>query len=217
MSKEIKHTIAELRTEYKSHTLDAADVSQNPFEFFDLWFTEAIKSGIGEPNAMALATSDKKNVPSVRIVLLKDFDENGFVFYTNYLSQKGSAILENPRASLLFFWKELERQVRITGKVNKTSRKESEEYFNLRPADARIAAWASNQSKEISSRTVLEERFRKMKEKFEDSAIPLPDFWGGFRLVPDSFEFWQGRMNRLHDRILYKRKPKFWKISRLNP
>lgn len=217
MSKKIKQTIAELRSEYKSRTLDITDTTQNPLELFDKWFTEAIKAGISEPNAMILATANKNGIPSVRTVLLKDFNEQGFVFFTNYNSKKGQDIEANPRVSLLFLWKELERQVRISGKVRKTSRKESEEYFNMRPIDARIGAWASEQSKVISSRTLLEERFRLMKEKFSNGIIPLPDFWGGYRVIPSSYEFWQGRLNRLHDRILYKKTGKFWKISRLNP
>lgn len=217
MSKQIKQTIAELRSEYKSRTLDISDVSQNPFEMFDKWFTEAIKSGINEANAMALATSSLVGIPSVRTVLLKDFNREGFVFFTNYESKKGKDIFQNPKVSVLFFWKELERQVRISGSVKKTSRQESEEYFNLRPMDARIGAWASAQSKSISSRSQLEEKFRKMKEKFNSGPIPLPDFWGGYRIIPIEFEFWQGRINRLHDRIYYKKKRGYWQISRLNP
>lgn len=217
MSKQIKQTIAELRSEYISRTLDISDASQNPFEMFDKWFTEAIKAGISEANAMSLATASPKGIPSVRTVLLKDFNQDGFVFFTNYESNKGKDLLQNPRAALLFFWKELERQVRITGKVKKTSRQESEEYFNLRPTDARIGAWASAQSKTISSRSLLEEKFRQMKEKYNSGTIPLPDFWGGYRLFPTEFEFWQGRVNRLHDRIHYKKKRDFWHISRLNP
>ncbi|NUN08746.1 MAG: pyridoxamine 5'-phosphate oxidase [Ignavibacteriaceae bacterium] len=217
MSKQIKQTIAELRSEYKSRTLDISDVSQNPFEMFDKWFTEAIKSGISEANAMALATSSPGGIPSVRTVLLKDFNREGFVFFTNYESKKGKDIFQNPKASVLFFWKELERQVRISGSVKKTSRQESEEYFNLRPMDTRIGAWASAQSKPISSRSQLEEKFRQMKEKFNSGPIPLPDFWGGYRIIPNEFEFWQGRINRLHDRIYYKKKRGYWQISRLNP
>jgi pyridoxamine 5'-phosphate oxidase len=178
---------------------------------------EVIKSKSIDPSAMVLATADKNAIPNVRVVLLKGMDKEGFVFYTNYGSKKGRELIENPNASLLFFWKEFERQIRISGKVSKVSQKESEDYFYSRPYESRLAAWASNQSEVIPGRNFLEERFVEMKKKYEGKEIPLPPFWGGFKLFPNNFEFWQGRENRLHDRICYIKENKKWKIIRLAP
>ncbi len=169
-----------------------------------------------EPNAMVLATSDENNQPSARVVLLKDYKEGKFIFYTNYESKKAHDLSINPKASLLFFWRELGRQIRITGTVSKISREESEEYFVTRPYESQIGAWASKQSSVISDRTFLEKKFEKMKERYPGE-VPLPPFWGGYKLLPDKFEFWQGRGSRLHDRISYIKNDKKWDIIRLSP
>jgi pyridoxamine 5'-phosphate oxidase len=166
---------------------------------------------------MMLATSDRKNKPSARIVLMKDFDETGFTFFTNYKSKKGKELAENPFAALLFYWAEFERQVRIEGRVKKLTKTESELYFNTRPFESKISALASEQSEIIISRTLLEEKFRQLKVQHADGKVPLPDYWGGYKLIPDYFEFWQGREKRLHDRIAYKQQRKNWKIFRLAP
>jgi pyridoxamine 5'-phosphate oxidase len=217
MKKE-KLSIADLRIEYKKGTLDERDVERNPFDQFNNWFKEAIASEIPEVNAMALATANKQGRPSVRMVLLKQYDDRGFVFFTNYKSKKANDLKENPQAALLFFWEPLERQVRITGGIEKISVAESFEYFRTRPIDAQLGAWASQQSSEISARSLLEKAFGEMLEKFKNGQIPLPPFWGGYRVIPDEFEFWQGRVNRLHDRIAYyKHDGGLWKIVRLSP
>ena len=178
---------------------------------------ESLKSNLIDPSAMILATSDKNSIPSVRVVLLKKVDPDGFVFFTNFESRKGKALLENPNASILFFWKELERQIRIEGKVKKISQKDSEEYFHSRPVESQLAAWASEQSSVVPDRKYLEERFEELKTKYIDKKIPLPPFWGGLKLVPVYFEFWQGRENRLHDRICYLKGNSGWKKERLAP
>ncbi|HEY7750733.1 MAG TPA: pyridoxamine 5'-phosphate oxidase [Ignavibacteriaceae bacterium] len=209
--------ISNLRKEYKLNILSEENVSKNPFKQFNNWFQDVLKSGVIEPNAMILATSNKKSNPSARTVLLKNFNEKEFLFFTNYKSRKGKELKNNPFASLLFYWPELQRQVRIEGKIKKVSREMSAEYFHSRPRDAQIAAWVSNQSSKVSDRKFLDARFEELKKKFGNDEIPLPDYWGGFRLIPDYFEFWQGRENRLHDRICYDLKNKKWKISRLAP
>jgi pyridoxamine 5'-phosphate oxidase len=210
--------LSEIRTEYKKGTLDEHEVYKNPFAQFDKWFKEAIKSEVPEVNAMALGTASKSGRPSVRTVLLKQYDEKGFVFFTNYRSRKANDLSENPNAALLFFWEPLERQLRITGRVEKTTVGESFEYFRTRPIDSQLGAWASQQSSEISARALLEKAFGEMLEKFKNGEIPLPPFWGGYRVIPDEFEFWQGRVNRLHDRIQYsKQHDGTWKIARLSP
>jgi len=178
---------------------------------------EAISSNLLEPNAMILATANKDGAPSARTVLLKGFDERGFVFYTNYESAKAKNLSENPIASLLFFWAELERQARIEGKVEQVSKADSEEYFRSRPRESQLGAWASKQSSVIASREVLEKKFEEMRKKFEGKEIPLPPFWGGYRVIPQSIEFWQGRESRLHDRICYSFENGKWKIERLSP
>ena len=209
--------ISKLRRDYSLTGLDEEKINKNPFIQFSIWMEEAINSGLIDPSAMILATADKNAVPSVRVVLLKALDDEGFVFFTNYESRKGKDILENPSASLLFFWKELERQIRISGKVNKISKKESEEYFHSRPYESQLAAWASGQSSIIPGREYLEKKFEEIKTKYNGKEIPLPPFWGGLKLVPLSFEFWQGRENRLHDRIFYQKENDNWKILRLAP
>ncbi|MFA6596328.1 MAG: pyridoxamine 5'-phosphate oxidase [Ignavibacteriaceae bacterium] len=212
-----KTPLANLRVDYKSAELNETHIRQDPIEQFENWFNDSIHAKIYEPNAMTLATSSGDGLPNARIVLLKGFDKNGFVFYTNYESHKGQELEYNPKVALLFFWKELARQVRIKGKVEKISRKESDEYFHSRPKESQLGAWASNQSSEIPDRKFLEERFKTLQKKFGGKEIPLPPHWGGYRVVPFEIEFWQGRENRLHDRIVYRLVENDWKISRLSP
>ena len=210
-------TLAELRNDYARGSLDEQHVDADPIRQFQLWFQQALDAQVPEPNAMTLATADGQGQPSARIVLVKGADERGFVFFTNYESRKGHDLAINPRASLLFYWIELERQVRIEGKVEKTSAQESDAYFASRPLGSRIGAWASEQSRELPSRTLLEEREKAFAERFGDNP-PRPPQWGGYRLVPAKIEFWQGRPSRLHDRILYVRNADAgWQISRLAP
>jgi len=192
-------------------------VDRDPFVQFTAWMNEALAAEVSEPTAMTLATVDADHRPSARIVLLKGFDEGGFVFYTNYESKKGVNLLANPNAALHFFWPDLERQVEITGTVVKTSPEESEEYFRSRPFESRIGAWASKQSEAIESRKTLEKSFGDLLAKYADGEVPLPPFWGGFRLTPVNFEFWQGRESRLHDRICYERQNDGWNIFRRSP
>jgi pyridoxamine 5'-phosphate oxidase len=206
-----------LANEHKVNELSEKTVYKNPFVQFDKWFNLVLKMKLAEPNAMVLATADKKAKPSVRVVLLKGISSKGITFYTNYNSRKGEELLQNPSAALLFYWTEFSRQVRIEGKIKKLSRKESEKYFSSRPIGSRIAAWASEQSDKIPDREFLEKRFDKFDQKFSGGKVPLPPNWGGYRLVPNYFEFWQGRENRLHDRICYKKGKRNWKIFRLAP
>jgi pyridoxamine 5'-phosphate oxidase len=192
-------------------------VPANPIDLFRAWFEAAEHAVAKHPNAMTLATVDRRGQPSARIVLLKSFDESGFKFFTNYDSRKGKELEGNPRAALGFYWPELDRQVRITGLVSKVSKQESEDYFKTRPRESRLGAWASNQSQVIQGRKPLEDRFARFAEEFGDSDIPLPPNWGGYLLTPDSIEFWQERPARLHDRIRYKRVAEGWAIERLAP
>ena len=212
-----KKIIQELRKNYKLKSLDEKNVNKNPFLQFSDWFEESLNSKLEEPNAMILATATKYGKPSVRALLLKGFDGRGFVFYTNYGSRKGKELEENNNASALFFWPELERQIRIEGIAEKISKEESEKYFNTRPYKSRIGAWASKQSEVIENRFVIVKKFLEYLAKFHSSNIPLPEFWGGYILIPEIFEFWQGRANRLHDRIRYKLINDSWKIERLSP
>jgi len=200
---------------YRKFKLNEKTLPENPFELFSKWFNQILKSDILEPNAMVLSTSSK-NKPSSRVVLLKQFDEEGFTFFTNYESRKGRELAVNKNAVLLFYWMDFERQIRIEGKVKKVPRKESELYFNSRPLESRYGALASEQSKILLDRKFLLNKINKLKIKYGDHP-PLPDNWGGLKLVPDYFEFWQGRENRLHDRIVYKKYGKNWKIYRLYP
>jgi len=209
--------LAGLRREYSQKSLSRSTVDPDPFEQFAVWMNEALSAEIADPTAMTLATADSDGKPSARVVLLKGVDENGFVFFTNYDSRKASDLISNPVAVLHFFWPDVERQVIVSGTVEKTSREESETYFKTRPRESRISAWASNQSGVIESRKALEERFNAVSEQYKDSEVPLPPFWGGFRLKPTSFEFWQGRKSRLHDRICYERKDGAWGIFRRSP
>ena len=210
--------IASIRKEYKLKLLSESDVASNPFDQFGIWFKEAIEAETLEVNAMVLSTSTIASKPSARVVLLKDFDTQGFVFFTNYGSQKGVELLANPDASLTFFWPQLERQVRIEGIVEKVSEAESIEYFNSRPFESRVGAWVSAQSTVIKSREELETMFETLSEEFKQkSEVPKPDFWGGYRLKPDFIEFWQGRPSRLHDRVCYESKGNIWEVYRLAP
>jgi len=206
-----------LRREYKLNKLSEETVHKNPYNQFEKWFQVALKARLTDPNAMILSTVDEKTKPSARVVLLKESSNKGFTFFTNYKSRKGRNVSENSFTSLLFFWAELERQIRIEGKIKKISKSESQKYFDRRPIESRIAAWASEQSSVVPDRDYLEKRFKKFKIEFSGKKIPLPPYWGGFILVPEYFEFWQGRENRLHDRICYKRNKDRWKIFRLAP
>jgi pyridoxamine 5'-phosphate oxidase len=194
-----------------------ASVDPDPFRQFEKWFTKAEEVVQRLPNAMALATSTSDGKPSVRMVLLKGFDEQGFVFYTNYESQKAEDLAVNPRASLLFYWSELGRQIRITGTVTKVPRQESEAYFSTRPLDSQLGAWASRQSEVIPGREVLESRVRDLAQKYEGQPVPTPPFWGGYHLAADSIEFWQERAGRLHDRLRYRKEEPGWVLERLSP
>ncbi len=210
-------SVDDLRREYRRAGLDEALVDPDPFRQFGTWFAEAQAAGIEEANAMTLATASPDGIPSARTVLLKGFGEEGFAFYTNYESQKGRDLLDNPRAALLFYWKELERQVRLTGPIERMSREETELYFRSRPIGSQIGALVSRQSQVVPSRAALEEEFARLEVEYAGKTVPLPDYWGGFRLRPTSFEFWQGRPNRLHDRLRYRPDEGSWRIERLSP
>jgi pyridoxamine 5'-phosphate oxidase len=205
-----------LRKEYKKSELLEGTISPSPFDQFETWFSEHLSTHQIEPFAMFLATAALSGAPSMRTVLLREYGIDGFVFYTNYESQKGQELTANPQAALLFYWPDLERQVRVSGRVEKLNRQKSEEYFQSRPIGAQIGALASAQSTKISSREELEERYRRLESEHRDKPIKCPDYWGGFRVLPASFEFWQGRENRLHDRILYSAQEGGWTISRLS-
>lgn len=215
---DMNKAVADLRKEYSSQTLLESDVVAHPIQQFQKWWDQAIAAEVLEANAMTLATASADGLPSARIVLVNDFDERGFVFYTNYKSFKALQLDENPKASLLFHWKELERQVRITGIVTKVSEAESDDYFQSRPVGSRIGAWASPQSQVIENREWLEKEFEKRKEEFKNGVIPRPAHWGGYRVKPVLLEFWQGRFSRLHDRIQYTlEQDGTWKRERLSP
>lgn len=212
------NNIADIRKDYKLRSFTESDALKDPFAQFEKWWKEALDADADEVNAMTLATAGADGMPDARIVLLKGFDTKGFTFFTNYDSAKGGELMENPRATLVFFWKELERQVRISGLVVMVTEAESDEYFNSRPEGSRIGAWASPQSQVIDSREWLEDNEKKMKAQFPDGQITRPPHWGGYRVRPTRIEFWQGRPSRLHDRILYTLQTKGdWKIQRLAP
>jgi pyridoxamine 5'-phosphate oxidase len=207
-----------LRKEYTSAGLDKADVDPDPIVQFHRWFEKVIEADLHEPNAMILATATTtEGKPSARTVLLKGYDERGFVFYTNYEGRKAKEIEANPRCALLFYWGELERQVRIEGRASRLSGEESDAYFASRPRGSRLGAWASEQSSPVEDRSILEERVKALDAEYEGREIPRPPFWGGYRVEPDTIEFWQGRESRLHDRLVYLRNEGEWKIVRLQP
>ncbi len=207
-----------LRREYHWGKLEEKSLDPDPFKQFVRWFEDALRAKVKNLNSMTLATSSRKAVPSARTVLLKGFDRNSFVFFSNYESRKGKDLALNPNAVLVFYWPELERQVCVSGRVTKVSRQESLEYFNSRPFEARIAAWGSQQSQPIKSRELLEQKCRTLAHQFNRKSVPMPDNWGGFRLKPRSIEFWQGRKNRLNDRFKYQVTARNrWKITRLQP
>jgi pyridoxamine 5'-phosphate oxidase len=211
-------SIADLRREYSNESLLENDIAQHPVDQFDKWWQQVLESQVIEPNAMTLATASSDGLPAARIVLLKGFDKEGFVFFTNYKSYKGMQLEENPKACLVFFWKELERQVRITGLVKKIPSEESEKYFHSRPAGSQIGAVASPQSQVIESREWLDETYKKLSDKYNNADVPYPEHWGGYKVLPVIMEFWQGRPSRLHDRIQYtKEENGSWKTERLAP
>jgi pyridoxamine 5'-phosphate oxidase len=210
--------LAGLRREYETQGLRRADLHHDPIEQFATWFSTAVSSALPDVNAISLATATPDGKPSARVVLLKGFDQRGFVFFTNYHSSKGRELDANPHASFVIYWVQLERQIRVAGRVEKTSRGESEIYFRSRPRGSQLGAWVSHQSEVIDARRILEGRLAEMTERFAGREIELPPHWGGYRIVPETFEFWQGRANRLHDRFRYIRVGDgTWRIDRLAP
>lgn len=213
----MQNPIADIRQEYKLSALSISDLDKDPIQQFQKWFQQAINAEIADVNAMTLATVDANSKPHARIVLLKGVEENQFVFFTNYASSKAKEIEQNPYVALDFHWKELQRQVRIEGKVEKISEAASSVYFQSRPRESQIGAWASFQSQELESREALEQRFAEISKQYEGNEIPKPPHWGGYAVQPSRIEFWQGRMNRLHDRFVYTLNLDNWKLVRLNP
>ncbi len=206
-----------LRHDFSKQTLDESDVNKSPFLQFEKWFKEAVDAHVNEPNAMTVATASTSGMPAARILLLRNFNENGFVFYSNYVSRKGEEIAANPQCALLFFWPELERQVRIEGVLEKQTAEESDIYFNTRPRTSKLGAWTSPQSKVVANRKALDDAYEEMSKQYSTDNVPRPPHWGGYVLKPSSIEFWQGRPSRMHDRILYTLVDSNWKIERLAP
>ncbi len=213
----MSRSLAELRKEYTRAGLHKSGIAADPLEQFHSWFEDVLNANLHEPNAMTLATATPDGKPSARIVLLKGYDERGFVFYTNYRGRKASELEANPNCTLAFYWADLERQVRIEGRIARVTAEESDAYFASRPRGSRIGAWASEQSRTVESRERLEDRLRKLEAEYEDREIPRPPFWGGYRVEPEAIEFWQGRENRLHDRLVYQLEDGRWTTMRLQP
>ena len=209
--------VADLRKNYTQAGLLESDLVDNPYQQFQIWFEQAVAADILEPNAMTVATVTAEGKPSARIVLLKDFDDRGFVFYTNYNSQKGVELQQCPYAALVFLWGDLERQVRIEGKTELVAESEATSYFHSRPASSQLGAWASEKSTIIQDRSILEQRLQQLATQYQDTAIPKPPHWGGIRVIPQEIEFWQGRPSRLHDRLRYQLVAGKWQIDRLSP
>lgn len=215
---QLSESLAQLRQDHGVPPLTRRDLDDDPIAQFAKWMEEALEARLVLPNAMTLATATRDGRPSARLVLLKSFDHEGFVFYTNYNSRKGRELDENPRAALAFYWPVLERQIRIEGRAARVARAESEEYFRTRPLGSRLSAWGSEQSSPVESREALENRLAQVRERYGSGDVPLPEFWGGWRVIPDAIEFWKARLNRLHDRFLYSRDASGgWTIVRLSP
>jgi pyridoxamine 5'-phosphate oxidase len=210
---------ADRRRDYNKGVLERDDLHSDPIDQFRLWFDVAVAAGVTDPEAMTLATADARGRPSARVVFLRGFDHRGFTFFTNYESRKGIELAENPFAALVFYWHDLDRQVRIEGSVERTTAAESDAYFHSRPPGSRLGAWASPQSRPLPDRRSLEDAMDRLAKEYPDNDIDRPPHWGGFRLIPDTLEFWQGRPSRLHDRLVYRRKPgaSGWLIDRLSP